>query len=121
MADQAPAISYIKTFRQYPDSRLALHADFAKTIDWFDFALFETGKAPQELQGTDDLVTFLEQPGKALVVVPEERFKQIPADVRFRFRVLERKPYMDKKVDLIFLAKSHGKLTGNVPLLLVSN
>ncbi|HEY9755858.1 MAG TPA: glycosyltransferase family 39 protein [Oculatellaceae cyanobacterium] len=121
MAQQAPAISYIKTFKDYPNSRLALHQDFAKTIDWFDFALFETGRAPEELTGTDDLVTFLEKPGKALVVVPEDRFKQIPAQTRFHFRVLERKPYMDKKVDLIFLAKSHGKLTGSVPLLLVSN
>ena len=121
MAQQAPAISYIKSFKDSPDSRLALHADFAKTVDWFDFALFETGRAPEELKNTDDLTAFLEKPGKALVVVPENRFKQIPANTRFQFRVLERKPYMDKKVDLLFLAKSHGKLTGSVPLLLVSN
>ena len=121
MARQAPAIEYIKTFKQYPNSRLAMHADFAKTIDWFDFALFETGRAPEELTGNEDLVAFLQKPGKALVVVPEDRFKQIPQDIRFHLRTLARKPYMDKKVDLLFLAKSHGKLTGSVPLLLVSN
>jgi predicted naringenin-chalcone synthase len=121
MARQAPAIEYIKIFKQYPDARLALHADFAKTIDWFDFALFETGRAPEELTNNDDLVAFLQKPGRALVIVPEDRFKQIPADVRFHFRTLERKPYMNRKVDMLFLAKSKGKLTSAVPLLLITN
>jgi 4-amino-4-deoxy-L-arabinose transferase-like glycosyltransferase len=121
MARQAPAIGYIKSFKDYPNARLALHADFAKTIDWFDFALFETGRAPEELTNNADLVSFLRKPGQALVIVPEDRFKQIPADVRFHFRTLERKPYMDRKVDMLFLAKSKGKLTSAVPLLLVTN
>jgi 4-amino-4-deoxy-L-arabinose transferase-like glycosyltransferase len=121
MARQAPAIEYIKIFKHYPDARLALHADFAKTIDWFDFALFETGRAPVELTNNDDLVSFLQKPGRALVILPEDRFKQIPADIRFHLRTLERRPYMNKKVDMLFLAKSKGKLTSSVPLLLVSN
>jgi 4-amino-4-deoxy-L-arabinose transferase-like glycosyltransferase len=121
MAKQAPAIEYIKEFNQYPSSRLALHADFAKTIDWFDFALFETGRAPEELSGNADLIAFLQKPGKALVILPEDRFKEIPSQIRYKLRILERKPYMDKKVDLLFLAKNGGHLTGVVPLLLVSN
>jgi hypothetical protein len=121
MARQAPAIEYIHIFKEHPEARLAMHSDFAQTVDWFDFALFETGRAPDELKGNDDLAAFLEKPGKALVIVPESRFKQLPHDTHFRARTLERRLYMDKKVDLLLLIKKGGKLTGKEPLLLVSN
>ncbi len=118
---QAPALGYVQTFKQHPEARIAMHSDFAKTIDWFDAALFETGRAPDQLDGTDDLAAYLMKPSPALVIVPEDRFEQLPADVQSRANIVSKLPYMYQKLDMGFLIKSHGKLTGPVPLLLVSN
>jgi 4-amino-4-deoxy-L-arabinose transferase-like glycosyltransferase len=120
-ARQAPAIGYIEIFKQHPEARIAIHSDFAKTIDWFDAALFETRRAPDQLDSTDDLAAYLVKPGQALVIVPQDRFRMLPQDVQARTTVIRSMPYMQQKLDLGFLAKGHGKLTGSMPLLLVSN
>ena len=121
MAKQSPANSYIQIMKLHPEARIAIHGDFAKTIDWYDAALFETRKIPAELNGTDDLAAYMRKPEPALIIVTEDRFKMLPQDVRAQAVILESRPSVYKKLDLGFLAKSRGKLTDSVPLLLVSN
>ena len=120
-ARQAPAIAYTEIFKQHPEARLAIHSDFANTIDWFDNVMFETRRAPDQLDGNDDLAAYLMKPGPALVIVPEDRFLQLPKNVQAHAVIMASRPYMHKKLDLGFFASSRGKLTGPVPLLLISN
>lgn len=118
---QAPGNAYIKMLNDHPQARIALHGDFARTIDWPDVTLFETRRFPDNLVDTNDLAAYLEKPGEALVIVPEDRYLTLPETLRNRLNVLERRPYMYQKIDLAFFFKGKGKLTGPVPLLLVSN
>jgi 4-amino-4-deoxy-L-arabinose transferase-like glycosyltransferase len=118
---QAPANGYILTLKKHPEARIALHSDFAKTIDWEDVTLFETRRLPDRLNDSADLAAYLEKPGPALVIVPEDRYLTLPQGLRDKLTVVENRPYMYQKIDLAFFLKGHGKLTGPIPLLLVAN
>jgi hypothetical protein len=121
MAKQAPALEYLQIIKQHPEAKIALHSDFAKTIDWYDCTLFETGRAPEQLSTETELERFLMQGAPALVILPKSTYDQLSESVRSHCKVEESEPYMSEKLDLGFFIKGHGKLTGEVPLLLVSN
>ncbi len=121
IARQAPASEYLQIMKMHPEARLAMHSDFAKTVDWFDCATFEIRRTPDQLNGNGDLAAYIKQPSPALIIVPEDRFQALPADLKEQTTIVERRPYMYDKLDLDFFLKKRGKLTGPVPLLLLSN
>lgn len=121
MAKLSPALEYMQIIKHHPEAKIALHSDFAKTVDWFDCALFESHRAPAELDTVADLKSFLSRPEPVLVIVTQSTYAQLPQSLQERTIILERRPYMSAKLDLGFLLKHHGNLVGTVPLLLVSN
>jgi 4-amino-4-deoxy-L-arabinose transferase-like glycosyltransferase len=121
MAKQAPALEYIQTIKQHPNAKIALHKEFAPTVDWFDVTLFKTDRVPTELTGIDDMAAFLTQKDPVYVIVPETQFNSLPLSVREKVTVLQNRPYMSEKIDVRFLLKRKQNLTGKVHLLLVSN
>jgi len=119
---QIPALDYLEVLRTTPaDAVIGLHTDFAKTVDWTDHTLFATGRIPSELSSTAATADFLTQPKLAYLIIPKDRFDELPAAVKLRTTVLADKPYISDKLDLKFLLKRQGNLTGRVPLLLVTN
>jgi 4-amino-4-deoxy-L-arabinose transferase-like glycosyltransferase len=119
---QAPALSYLH--RLQSDKRvyrLAIDKSFAQQIDWLDHALFFTGQLPEWTESSQQRSSFLSQKGLAFMIIPEDVYTTLPADVRAHTRVLERQPTITEKLTISFLLKKNGNLTGPVPLLLVSN
>lgn len=121
MAKQAPGLDYIQIIKRDHKAKIALHSDFAKTIDWVDGTLFETDRVPIVLNGVGDMMDFLSQKETAYVIVPQTRFNKIPEPMHSQLQVVQNRPYMYEKIDVPFLLKRKGRLTGSVPLLLVRN
>jgi hypothetical protein len=122
MGRQIPAIDYLYQVRyDTHDYKLAMHSDFAPTIDWVDHGLFITGRVPEVLGTSKQVSDFLGQKERVYLILPEDRFLELPDSVRKHITVLQRRPYMSHKNELPFLFKCHGNLCGPVPLLLVTN
>jgi 4-amino-4-deoxy-L-arabinose transferase-like glycosyltransferase len=121
MAKQAPGLEYIQIIKAHPNAKIALHKDFGTTVDWFDVTLFHTDRVPTELGSSEDMEKFLAQKEPVYVIVPENRFDELPQSVRQNVTVLENRPYMYEKNDIGFLLKRKGHLMGKIHLLLVTN
>ncbi len=121
MAIQAPGLQYIQMIKHHPGIKIALHKDFGVTVDWFDCTLFETDRIPTELDDTNAMANFLLQKDPVYVIVPENRFSELPESVRQKVTVVEDRPYMYEKSDVAFLIRRKGHLMGKVHLLLVTN
>jgi hypothetical protein len=117
-----PAVDYLYKIRFDPhDYKLAMDSKFAITIDWVDHGVFITGKIPDVLSDSKQMSDFLSQKDRVYLILPEDRFNELPESVRGHVTVLQRRPYMSDKMTLPFLLKCHGNLCGKVPLLLVTN
>ncbi|MBS2000030.1 MAG: glycosyltransferase family 39 protein [Cyanobacteria bacterium SZAS LIN-5] len=121
MALQAPGLQYIQTIKEHPDTKIALHKDFGTTVDWFDVTLFHTDRVPTQLDNGEQMTEFLLQKDPVYVIVPENRFDELPDAVRQKVTVIANKPYMYEKNDVGFLFRRKGHLMGKVHLLLVTN
>jgi 4-amino-4-deoxy-L-arabinose transferase-like glycosyltransferase len=121
MAVQAPGLQYIQIIKEHPDAKIALHKDFGTTVDWFDVTLFHTDRVPQQLDNGEQMTAFLLQKDPVYVIVPENRFDELPQSVRDKVHVVANKPYMYEKNDVGFLIKRKGHLMGKIHLLLVTN
>ncbi|MBI2811406.1 MAG: glycosyltransferase family 39 protein [Candidatus Melainabacteria bacterium] len=121
MAIQAPGLQYIQMIKHHPGIKIALHKDFGVTVDWFDCTLFETDRVPTQLDDTVSMANFLLQKDPVYVIVPENRFSELPESVRQKVTVLEDRPYMYEKSDVAFLIRRKGHLMGKIHLLLVTN
>jgi len=119
---QIPALDYLYKIRyDNHDYKVAMHSDFAITVDWVDHGVFITGRIPEVLSNSKEVSDFLGQKQRVYLIVPEDRFAELPASVRERVKVLQRRPYISDKLGVQFLLKRHGDLCGSVPLLLVTN
>jgi hypothetical protein len=122
IARQIPALDYLsaiaKDTRPY---KIGMHSDFAITVDWVDHGLFFTGKIPEVLSTDQQVSDFLNQGSTVYVILPANRFEELPAATKAHARVLDSRPYISDKLMISFLLKRHGNLTGSVPLLLVTN
>ncbi len=121
MAVQAPGLQYIQTIKEHPTASIALHKDFGTTVDWFDITLFKTDRVPIQLDTSEQMAQFLLQKDPVYVIVPENRFSELPESVRSKVTVVANKPYMYEKNDVGFLFKRKGHLMGKIHLLLVTN
>lgn len=121
MAIQAPGLQYIQMIKRHPAAKIALHKDFGVTVDWFDVTLFETDRVPEQLDDANAMAKFLSQKDPVYVIVPENRFAELPESVRQKVTVVEDRPYMYEKSDIGFLIKRKGHLMGKIHLLLVTN
>ncbi len=121
MAKQAPGLEYIQIIKGHPNAKIALHKDFGTTVDWFDVTLFQTDRVPTQLDSTEEMAKFLSQKDPVYVIVPENRFDELPLSIRQTVTVLQNRPYMYEKNDVAFLLKRKGHLMGKVHLLLVTN
>jgi hypothetical protein len=74
-----------------------------------------------QLDNSEQMTEFLLQKDPVYVIVPENRFNELPATVREKVTVVANKPYMYEKNDVGFLIRRKGHLMGIIHLLLVSN
>jgi 4-amino-4-deoxy-L-arabinose transferase-like glycosyltransferase len=119
---QIPAIPYLYRIRyDSHDYKIAMHSDFAITVDWVDHGVFITGHIPDLVTNQKETISFLQQKERAYLLIPADRFAELPADLRDRCKVLDSRPYISDKLGLQFILKRHGDLCGSVPLLLVAN
>jgi len=119
---QIPALGYLYRVRyDNHDYKLAMHSDFAITVDWVDHGVFITGRIPDLLTQQKDVIAFLEQKERAYLLIPQDRFAELPASVREQCKILDSRPYISDKLGLQFILKRHGDLCGPTPLLLVTN
>ncbi|HEY9773796.1 MAG TPA: glycosyltransferase family 39 protein [Planktothrix sp.] len=119
---QIPALDYLAQIRaDRGDYKLAMHSDFAITVDWVDHGLFITGKIPDVVNNTKEMSDFLSQKQHVYLITPADRFAELPEDVRSRVTVVQSRPYISDKLGVQFLLTRHGDLCGQVPLLLVTN
>ncbi len=114
-----PVLSYVSIIKNSsPDTRIGIH----RTIDsWIDEVTFQTGREPVKLQDRQAMEKFLADPAPALVIVPKDKLTELPASLVARLRVIDSRPFISHSLNPGFAIKNNGKLTDNVPLLIVSN
>jgi 4-amino-4-deoxy-L-arabinose transferase-like glycosyltransferase len=119
---QIPALDYLYQIKaDKSDYKLAMHSDFAITVDWVDHGLFITGHIPDTVNNTKAVTDFLNQKQRVYLILPANRFAELPEELRSRVKVLQNRPYISDKLGLQYLLTCHGNLCGPVPLLLVTN
>ena len=112
-----PVLNYISTVRNSPPAtRIGIY----RTVDsWIDETTFQTGREPVKLSNTAELTAFLNSKPAALLVVPKDKFEELPASVLAKVRILDSRPYIEHSLNPGFALKRNGVLTANQPLLLV--
>lgn len=122
IAAQIPALDYLRQLSlEHKPYTLAMHQDFAITVDWIDHGLFYTGKVPELITDAPAMTRFLDKAELAYAIMPKNRFDELPQATRDHCTILGERPYISDKLALPFILKRHGNLCGDVPLVLVSN
>lgn len=118
---QIPALDYIQYVNSHdPAAIVAFHSDFARTVDWVDHTMFMTNKIPTILHSASDAVGFYRRPEQIYVVIPANRFAEIPTEFRQRYKVLDSRAYIGEKPPLTAIFKRGGVIAEPEPLLLVT-
>lgn len=114
-----PVLSYVSEVRKSPaETRIGIY----RTVDsWIDEVTFQTGREPIKIADNKEMIALLNGEKPALLVVPKDKFEELPAAVLVRVRILESRPFIAHSINPGFAIQSNGKLASSVPLLLVSN
>lgn len=114
-----PAVDYAAIIRKTP---AATEVGMYKPLEnWVDEVTFQTGREPRLLPNMEALSAFLVKSEPVYVMVPKDSFEQLPAAVMSQVRIIDSRPYISKSLTPGLAIKTRGHLTGEIPLLLVTN
>jgi 4-amino-4-deoxy-L-arabinose transferase-like glycosyltransferase len=113
-----PVLSYIDIARNAPaETRLGMYRGVES---WLDEVTFQTGRKPVRLADEDEMARFLSDNRASLLIVPKDKFEELPPEVYPETRIVGSRPFIAHSISPGFAIERHGALKARFPLLLVA-